>query len=233
MAKKIMVWNTVKDELLCREILLFEPYKFKARTIEKSNAWKSIAENLNSLDGFKVEARSVRERYDVIKSHFLAKQRNEIKASGINPEHTVLDVALEDLIEKEREYIKTFEENVEKNKADQELARSIRLEAVETFNETRLRKEGNDDEDLRTVSGPSAKKRSRSSGSETLAYLKEKIEKETALKEQELELRKRELELQEKRLQNSQERQNQILTNLIAQNNQFLSVLDNITNKRD
>ena len=42
--------------------------------------------------------------------------------------------------------------------------------------------------------GPSARKNSGSSGSETLAYLKEKIEKETKLKEQELELRKKELE---------------------------------------
>ena len=38
---------------------------------------------------------------------------------------------------------------------------------------------------------PSAKKKSRSSASETLAYLKEKIEKETNFKEQELELRKK------------------------------------------
>ena len=38
--------------------------------------------------------------------------------------------------------------------------------------------------------GPSARTESRSYGSETFAYLKENIEKETMLKERELELRK-------------------------------------------
>ena len=53
--------------------------------------------------------------------------------------------------------------------------------------------------------GESARKKTRSSGSETLTYLKEKIEKETRLKEQEVELRKQELELQERRLQIAQD----------------------------
>ena len=48
--------------------------------------------------------------------------------------------------------------------------------------------------------GPNGKKKSSSSASETLAYLKEKIEKETKFKEQELDLRKK-IELQERGLQ--------------------------------
>ena len=50
-----MVWDDQKDELLCRDILLLEPYKFKARTREKGDLWKAISDNLNSLDGFKVD----------------------------------------------------------------------------------------------------------------------------------------------------------------------------------
>ena len=61
MSKKIMAWNDQKDKLLCREILLFEQHKFKARTREKGNSWKAIADNLNSLGKFKV---------GVIKAHF-------------------------------------------------------------------------------------------------------------------------------------------------------------------
>ena len=98
-----MAWNDQKDELLCREILLFEPYKFKARTREKGNSWKAMADNLNSIDGFKVDARAVRERDGVIKAHFEAKKKEEKRASGINPEVTPLDTALEELIERERE----------------------------------------------------------------------------------------------------------------------------------
>ena len=83
MFQKIMVWNDQQDELLCREILLFEPYKFKVRAREKGNSWKAIADNLNSLDGFKVDARAVRERYGVIKAHFEPKEKEEKRASGI------------------------------------------------------------------------------------------------------------------------------------------------------
>ena len=81
------------------------------------------------------------------------------------------------------------------------MARFIRQEAVETFAETRAKKFDENEEET----GPSARKKSRSSGSEILAYLKEKIEKETKLKEQELELRKKELELQERRLEIAQD----------------------------
>ena len=63
MPNKIIVWNDQKDELLCREILVLEPYKFKARTREKGNMWKAIADNVIFLAGFKVDARAVRERY--------------------------------------------------------------------------------------------------------------------------------------------------------------------------
>ena len=60
-----MVWNDNKDEMLCREVLLFEPYQFKPRSHERGNAWKAIAENLNAsvTFSFKVDARSMRERF--------------------------------------------------------------------------------------------------------------------------------------------------------------------------
>ena len=43
---------------------------------------------------------------------------------------------------------------------------------------------------------------------------------------------KKELEPQERRLQIAQDQQNQLLTNLMAQNNQFLAVISNITGKK-
>ena len=61
-AKKIMTWSKMKDEYLCHEILLFEPYKHKTRTKERRNA---IADSLNEVTdmNFKVDARPVRERF--------------------------------------------------------------------------------------------------------------------------------------------------------------------------
>ena len=100
MSKKIMLWNDQKDEFLCREILLFELQKFKARTKEeRANSWKAIADNLNSLDGFKADTRAVRERCGVIKAHFKGIEKEEKRASGINSEVAPLDTALEELIE--------------------------------------------------------------------------------------------------------------------------------------
>ena len=190
--------------------------------------WKAVADNLNSLDGFKVDARAIRERYDVTKAHFEAKEKEEKIASGIDPEVTTLDTALEQIIEQERERAKNIEAEHKKTKEDQELVQSIRQEAVETFAETRAKKLDKNEEDT----GPSARKKSISSGSETLAYLNEKIEKKTKSKEQELELRKKELELQERPLKIAQDQQNQLLTNLKAQNNQFLAVISSTTGKK-
>ena len=65
-----MVWNDQKDELLYRKALLFKLYKFKARTREKGNSWKAIADNLNSLGGLKEDARAVKERSRSAKSTF-------------------------------------------------------------------------------------------------------------------------------------------------------------------
>ena len=36
---------------------------------------RSFADNLNSLDRFKVDAKAVRERYGVIKAHFESKEK--------------------------------------------------------------------------------------------------------------------------------------------------------------
>ena len=56
----IMVWDYHKDDMLVKDILLFEPFKFKQHTKERGNAWKMVADNLNEMDPekFKVERHS-------------------------------------------------------------------------------------------------------------------------------------------------------------------------------
>ena len=68
-----------------------------------------------------------------------------------------------------------------------------------------LLKQGKKSYENKENTGPNGKKKSSSSGSETLAYLKEKIEKEAKFKEQELDLRKK-IELQERGLQIAQDK---------------------------
>ena len=51
-----------KDEYLCREVLLFEPYLHNPRTVARGNAWKAIAAQLTSAPlSFEVDAQAVRE----------------------------------------------------------------------------------------------------------------------------------------------------------------------------
>ena len=59
-----MVWDKKKNDLLCREVLPFEPYQFKPRTKERGNAWNAILENLmaGKTVNFKVDTRAVNER---------------------------------------------------------------------------------------------------------------------------------------------------------------------------
>ena len=82
-----MVWDNEKDECLCREVLLFEPYLYKPRTVARGNAWKQIAAQLAAPPfSFKVDSRAVRERLMVLVERFKAKNRDELAASGVSPE---------------------------------------------------------------------------------------------------------------------------------------------------
>ena len=78
-----MVWSPLKDELLLREVLLIEPYKHKTRSREKGSSWKTIANNLCSSSNdeiyFKVDARAVRERFDLLVSQYLLNRRPKRK----------------------------------------------------------------------------------------------------------------------------------------------------------
>ena len=62
-----MVWTETKDELPCREVLLFEPYQYKIRTKERGNAWTAIADSLNELrsHSFQVDQRAVRDKNEI------------------------------------------------------------------------------------------------------------------------------------------------------------------------
>ena len=62
--RSITIRNNEKDVTLCIEVLLYEPLRFNARTKERDNAWKSIAENLNEMNllYFKMNLRVVREK---------------------------------------------------------------------------------------------------------------------------------------------------------------------------
>ncbi|CAH3178981.1 unnamed protein product [Porites evermanni] len=81
-----MEWTEQKDVMLAREILLCEPFKYRAGSKERGSVWSQIATNLNTHPGFTVSQRAVRDRFGILEKK--AKKRKQ------------LDLALEEIIEK-------------------------------------------------------------------------------------------------------------------------------------
>ena len=75
LARHKMVWSTNHDVLLCREILIAEPYRYKAGTSERSQVWDKVAQALNSIEGihFVVDQRAVREGYAKLERNYKRK----------------------------------------------------------------------------------------------------------------------------------------------------------------
>ena len=44
-----MTWTSEKDEALCKEILLLEPFRFRPRTKESGTTWSQVAEVLKQI----------------------------------------------------------------------------------------------------------------------------------------------------------------------------------------
>ena len=124
---------------------------------------------------FKVDARTIRERLlNVAIPRHKVKTKKQLAASGISPKNNSLDAAAEKIIEKMEEEEKTYEQEnvIEGEKKEQEVAnvQEMRERALESFAETKKRNEDSKD-------SQKEKKKTQSSGSETLIYLREKAEK--------------------------------------------------------
>ncbi len=72
------------------------------RTRERGHCWDTIADHLNQMskEFFLVDQRSVRDRFTKLEKNHKRKMSEEEKASGISPEFTELDQALEDIIDR-------------------------------------------------------------------------------------------------------------------------------------
>ena len=100
-----MEWSEAHDIQLCREIMVTNPFSAKRKTSDRKRLWETIARNLVKINSpqFKtsLSERAVRERYMRTAQRFKAKMNEEMKASGISPEQSELDVLLEELTERE------------------------------------------------------------------------------------------------------------------------------------
>lgn len=185
---KEVKWNGTEEEhdvLLCREILVSQPFKFKERTVEGGKIWDEIANRLNNYQTlkFRVNKRSVRERFKLMKEKFKRKIQDEEKASGIDVEPaSELEQALEDICALEEslpeEVMDSKQAKAEANKLK---AEEIRQKAMESFGQTEAR-EGQE----------KPAKEKRRGGNDSIQFLREKSEKELEVRKQELKLKEKE-----------------------------------------
>ena len=184
-----MVWTNKHNELLVQEMYLFEPWNFKRGSKQRGQVWERINDSLNQYESpkFTVKQNSVRDHYIFLEKEQKKKIREEEQASGIAPS---FDDSMTDIIERFREKdAEDQQQDAEKRgKADEETAKAVemRKSSMETFVQSKKRK-GEQEQ----------KKSKRSTGTETVAYLRERAELDASLKREELQLRRAELEEKE------------------------------------
>ncbi|XP_068681284.1 mRNA export factor GLE1-like [Montipora foliosa] len=199
---KPMTWSTVHDEMFCREILVIDPFTgTKKGMVARGTRWEEVAENLNKIQQiyFKVDKRAVRDRYNLLSKELRNKLKREEKESGIETDMTEVEMALEELIEKE-DAAKTEQRVVEnqkefKDSQDRENAESVRKKAMERLGRTQKRKADEGENEGK-------KKKKRSSGSDTLNFLSKKNEQVQEMQKQELELKRQQLEVESRKQEN-------------------------------
>ena len=104
---------------------------------------------------------------------FQKKMKEEERAPGISPEMSELDQLLEEIVAMETEGEITNDTNVDEKRK----AQDMRKKAMERPGDTIKRKENADGEVIERQN-----KKRRSSGNETIAYLREKNEREKELR---------------------------------------------------
>ena len=235
-----MEWTQECDLLLLQEIVVSQPYKFKPSTRDRGQVWEGITARLNATELFHDRLRNkraVRDRYQLLSKKFKNKMAEEEQASGISPEMTETDKLLEQIVEQFEESERDAGEQSEKNDQNKEnerkKAEEMRNRSMEKLGETQKRKATAED-------GQQITPRKRSSGSETLVYLREKAEREFELRQEELEVKKKEQSAQlqmfqymQQQLQQQQQQQQQQMQVQIQQqqlqNQMLLALIEKIT----
>ena len=134
-----MYWSERHDVLLCREILVVNPFTTKKKTVHRGAKWSEVAEALNSVSDpvFKVDQRAVRERYNLLAQKLRRKLREEEKASWIETDMSEVEQLLEDIIEKEDAAEQNHEREVSGKVNERMVAEEMRKKAMERFSETK------------------------------------------------------------------------------------------------
>ena len=96
----MMTWTAEHNELLVREMHLYQPWKYKKGSQQRGHAWDMISELLNDIvcPKFSVTRKSVRDHYTLLQEQQKRRLMEEEKASGISPEPSEVEIAIEEMI---------------------------------------------------------------------------------------------------------------------------------------
>ena len=186
-----MEWAEQHDALFCREVTAFELFTHKPTSKERGQCYDRIAESLSAVKDvyFKVDQRALRDRIQKLLKLHVSKRNREEKASGAEAEHSELDDLMLDIYDQHKQIENETSEASEKVKVakdqDKLAAEEIRACAVERLSETRKRnldKVDHGDQSQKI----SSNNKWRSSGGDTIAYLREKNKKDSALRPEEI-----------------------------------------------
>ena len=208
-----MLWTEEHDKMLIREIFLYEVWEYRHGSQERGQLWENIADSLNKLHNpqFRVTQRSVRDRFAVLVKNHKAKKKEEDRASGISPEQSEVDDGMLQLIEHfdqaDNERGRLSEEKKKEKEAETMKAEEFRQASLETFGQSCKRKEGDLDNEPCCSSG----KRGRTTGTETINYLREKTEREFSFRKEELELKRTEQNYRKQEIDLAKEQQKAFL----------------------
>ncbi|XP_044178592.1 nucleoporin GLE1-like [Acropora millepora] len=222
-----MEWAQDHDLVLCRELLVINPFQAKYKTTARAKLWDQAVEDLakTTRPAFKksLDKRAVQERYRLLTEKFKKRMAKERIESGINPTMSELDVLVEELVEREQTEKHHRENDDKSNSKKKEDGEEMRQKALEKLGETSKRKSEKEGEDGKP-------KKTRKSSSDTIEYLREKRQQEMKLKEKHLELEKSQQEEEKRKndaffnvmLQQQQQQQQQQLMMMLSQQSQVM-----------
>ena len=206
--------------LFCCKAIAFDPYHYKPGSKERGQCLNIIGKCLNSVkeSWFKLDQRLLRDRTKKLLKLYVEKRNKEMRASGVEVERTELNDLLLDVHRQQYQAeVKTAEASEANNKKfDKE-----REKAEET---RRLPLQ-------RLLESLPKQKKPRSSGTDTIVYLREKTKKDFELRAKKLKL-KRELDMKKQRQEASENHMEMRIQSSQQQMNAMLLLIGKLTQKR-
>ena len=195
--------------MMMREVIGKNVLIHKSGTQERSNGWQKVADTLNTIEGFHLTDRAVRDKINALIKKFRPLINKNIQDTGVGGEEpTEHEVLIEEVInvsdDTAHKAQEAATEATEKERNEREAALEVRRVAMEHRAETAERKKKGESMDK-----PKPQKRT---SSDTVEFLREKLEFDR-------ENRQKEKELQE----NQSNIQNQLLANLLQTNQQMMA----------